>query len=900
MNKDGTTPLHWVAWSNIKQIAAELMQHKANVNAVNKDGDTPLHWAARYNSKETASELIKHGADVNAVNNNGNTPLQMVAWNNSKETAIELIKRGAYINAVNKDGETPLHWAATYHSKETATELMQHGADINAVNNAGDTALHCAARLNRSEIADELLQRGADYTIVNNKGFNPLDITFNTLDNSIALNICQKISSNLLPDNNFGQRGFHAAAKLCITEVLESQVFRSCCKEAVLNGRDLLGNSPLHCWATASCESERRITEFGEKIIQMGALVNARNNQDHTPLHVATSWTALDVLLKYGAWPNVTSAHNGDTPLIARVKSLADSSQKLYEGFFTEEKRQKNCSTSDIGCGLSIDEWQKIVETGMDPWIANYNHESVLKLLINKNNFFLAKALINFQMNAVAVNRKHTNGETTLHIICSSDKDEPQTSIDSLLAIRVNVNCTSSTEETPLHLVCRRISYINYFTEDVRGTMLYWTASRLLAYGADPSLQDSNGVSCYDIAGSVPQLLDILKQPLDITAIPPSLKWSEPKSEIHRHKLAQVMRNQKSFQIEHFQCHKEPIDAGAFGHVFTGVDRRSGREIAVKRMVKERLVRPEDRREITNLVKLRDCDEVVKYLGHYEDIHFVFLILDLMEGTLRDYLDTTPRDVSLNATLFGLSAKAVSNTTSVTISVMYTAAGTRCWMAPELLKSTAETKNSEASDVFACGLVLHFLLAEKRHPFTHPVTTARSTIVEQNETERNIMDYKLCMHKNLSPVARDVLETMLVEDKNKRPKTSDVLSHPFFWSEMKSIRFIEAVANQPEIEKPRYKVTNPSPMELQLENTLGNDFATIGWQNNIPTVHAEMSGRRWYDTSSAVELVRFVRNCYAHVSHETRTAPVQKSVLKDCALLNKFPSLLIEVYKAEN
>ena len=939
VNMYGDTPLHWAAWINSKEAATELIQHGADINAVDKDGDTSLHIAAWINSNDAASELIQRGADANAVNKDGNTPLHLAIKENSKETAAELMQRGADFSAINKDGDTPLHLAIKDKSKETAAELIQRGADVNAVNKDGDTPLHLAALRNNKETAAELIQRGADYTITNNYFSTPLDIAFKMPNNSIGLIICQNIRSNLLSVNNFGQRGFHTAAKFCITEVLESQEFPGLSKQTVLDCRDLNGNSPLHCWATASCESEERKTKFGETIIQMGALVNARNNHDHTPLHVVTSWTAVDVLLEHGAWPNVISAQSGDTPLISRVKTLKESSRQLYEGFCVRRKRKTNCSSGDIKSASLIQEWQKIVDIGMDPWIANYNHESVLQLLLKKHNYLLAKAFVLFQKSAEAADRKHTNGETILHIICASDKDELQKTIDALLTARVDVNCTNSANETPLHLVCKRMSNISN-TEDITSTMLYWTASRLLAYGADPNLQDSSDVSCYDIARGVPQLLDLLEQPIDITLIPPLLKWSEPKSEIHRHRLAQVVRNQKSFQIERFQCHKEPIGSGAFGHVFAGVDRRNGREIAVKRMVKERLVRPEDQREITNLVKLRDCDEVVGYLGHHEDAHFVFLILDLMEGTLHDYLDKTPRDVSLNVTLcrdimkglrflhqnnvlhrdikpgnilyklspraclkladFGLSAKAVYNTMSTTISVMYTTAGTRCWMAPELLKATAETKHSEASDVFACGLVLHFLLAEKRHPFTHPVTTARSTIVEQNETERNIMDYKPFLHKDLSPVARDLLETMLVEDKSKRPKAIDVLSHPFFWSEMKSIRFIKAVANQPEIEKPRYKVTNPSPVELQLENTLGNDFATIGWQNNILTVYGEMimSGRRMYDTSSAVELVRFVRNCYAHVSHETRTSPVQKTVLKDCALFNKFPSLLIMVYKA--
>ena len=306
------------------------------------------------------------------------------------------------------------------------------------------------------------------------------------------------------------------------------------------------------------------------------------------------------------------------------------------------------------------------------------------------------------------------------------------------------------------------------------------------------------------------------------------------------------------------------------------MDKRNGREVAVKRIEKQRLVGPDDRREIANLVKLRDCEEVVRYLGHCEDTHFVFVILDLMEGNLIEYLEKSTRNSSLDVTLcgdvvkglqflhgnnilhrdikpgnilykifprvclkladFGLSTKATSSSTLQTVSVMHTAAGTRCWMAPELLQAIKKIKHLEATDVLACGLAVHFLLADKHHPFTQPSKAPRSAIDEQNETERNIMDYKLFMHKGFSPEARDLLEKMMDESSSTRVKTSDVFSQRFFWSKAKSIRFLKAVGNQREVQSPRYRATAPSLVELQLEKSLGQEFATIGWENTIPTL----------------------------------------------------------------
>ena len=445
----------------------------------------------------------------------------------------------------------------------------------------------------------------------------------------------------------------------------------------------------------------------------------------------------------------------------------------------------------------------------MSPWIANSNGETVLGVLIEKSSFLLTKALISVLKHMDEIDKKHSNGETILHVICLSVADELQSVIDDLLKSHAKVNVANAKNQTPLHLVCRKLTAIRQEEVNISNSMHFWIARRLLAHGADPKLQDWHGASCFDIAERVPELRDLLNQPFDLSAIPPLMKWSDPKSEKHRSKIAQVVRNQKSSQIDCYHYHSEAIGSGAFGYVFAGVDERNGREIAMKRIEKQRLLHgPENRREIDNLVKLRDCEEIVKYLGHQEDTHFAYLILDLMEGTLEEYLDKTPRDTSLDPTLcqdvvnglqylhrnkilhrdikpenilyklspriclklsdFGLSTKPVLNKT---LSVMHTNAGTRNWMAPELLRATNVLPHSDASDVFSYGLVIHFLLADKRHPFTEPSTLSKSAIIIQNETERNIFYYQPFLYSELSPEARDLIEKLLLEDQSKRLNT---------------------------------------------------------------------------------------------------------------------------------
>ncbi len=67
--------------------------------------------------------------------------------------------------------------------------------------------------------------------------------------------------------------------------------------------------------------------------------------------------------------------------------------------------------------------------------------------------------------------------------------------------------------------------------------------------------------------------------------------------------------------------------------------------------------------------------------------------------------------------------------------------------------------------------------------------------------------------------------------------------------------------------------------------------------------YAEMTKGKWrkyYDTSSAVELVRFIRNVYEHFGDITFVSPIpiKDLLFTDFVFLENFPHLVIEVYKA--
>ena len=91
-----TTSLHLSVERCNKEIAENIINNGANVNAKDIIEWTPLHYAVQTDQKEIIELLIAKGADVNAKNNNGRTPLD-IATNPENlfktEEFIELLRK---------------------------------------------------------------------------------------------------------------------------------------------------------------------------------------------------------------------------------------------------------------------------------------------------------------------------------------------------------------------------------------------------------------------------------------------------------------------------------------------------------------------------------------------------------------------------------------------------------------------------------------------------------------------------------------------------------------------------------------------------------------------------------------------------------------------------------------
>ncbi|XP_020913959.1 probable myosin light chain kinase DDB_G0292624 [Exaiptasia diaphana] len=457
-----------------------------------------------------------------------------------------------------------------------------------------------------------------------------------------------------------------------------------------------------------------------------------------------------------------------------------------------------------------------------------------------------------------------------------------------------------------------------------------------------------------------PELHSFLTKKVDPDSVPMIIPWTSF-TKAHVDKLKRVSRKQNVGTIGTYWFHKEPIGGGSFGHVFVGINEKDGREIAIKKIEKLRLVRPEDQREIRNLTALADCQQVVSYIFFDDsDKDFVYTVLELMEGHLDDYFASSWFNVSRSVLLckdiveglsylhgqkpkpilhrdlkpgnilyklhpnlclkiadFGLS----SPLTTVGTTVLGTNVGTRCWIAPEVISSSTY-QHSPSSDVFSCGLLVHYILSKQKHPFSPADCSNKSREVIDVKTQSNMLSYNMDgWDKFLTPEATHLIKGMLQQDPSHRPCAGDSLSHPLFWTQKKKMDFLCAVGNQYEFECPPASKAASHHKPTAVETDLQNNFSIIvryaKWDNpnykDMAKVVAEMKKTikkvnkkgatyfqkpRTYDTGSVVELVRFIRNANNHVSERSRPPDIKKLILEDFVFLKEFPYLLMEVYKA--
>nr|KYP51973.1 Serine/threonine-protein kinase/endoribonuclease IRE1 [Cajanus cajan] len=279
----------------------------------------------------------------------------------------------------------------------------------------------------------------------------------------------------------------------------------------------------------------------------------------------------------------------------------------------------------------------------------------------------------------------------------------------------------------------------------------------------------------------------------------------------------------------------------------------------------------------------------------YPSPHLLNLMRDIVSGI--DHLhklgivhrDLKPQNVliskerSLCAKLsdMGISKHLLENMSSLGNNA--TGCGSSGWQAPEQLVKGRQTR---AVDIFSLGCVLFYCITGGRHPFG-----------ERIERDINILNSQ----KDLSlvefiPEATDLISSLLNHNPNLRPKASDVLYHPFFWSSEMRLSFLRDTSDRVELENRE----TDSDLLVALE-CIGTVAMGGKWDEMMEQAFiANIGHYRRYKFNSVRDLLRVMRNKLNHYRELPReiqelVGPVPEGFCNYFAV--RYPKLLIEVYK---
>ncbi|MGX1346802.1 ankyrin repeat protein [Bradyrhizobium elkanii] len=143
-------------------LATELLDHGASVDARDRLGARPLSHAARSGHLAMVDLLLARGAPVDARNLAGSTALYFAAERGHVAIVQRLIDRGADVNLTGRSGASPVA-AAAYAGRDMVVRvLLAHGADGRKADDTGKPPVVYAAAGGQLGIVKQLLAREID------------------------------------------------------------------------------------------------------------------------------------------------------------------------------------------------------------------------------------------------------------------------------------------------------------------------------------------------------------------------------------------------------------------------------------------------------------------------------------------------------------------------------------------------------------------------------------------------------------------------------------------------------------------------------------------------------------------------------------------------------------------
>ena len=435
------SPLYYVAAFGHFSLAHRLIsKFPQDLHTMDNKGCTPLHIAVLAGKVEVSQLLIEHSTNLDTPSTEGWTLLHMAAYRGLFEVSRILLERHKaikpYLNMRNKKGQTALHLASRYHHSSIVALLLKFGADVNARDDYNKTPLHLASLTPCLGTMGLLLKFGADVDSRDDDDMTPL------------LFALQGLAWSLYEGN------IAAAAQLLLE--LGASVH-------VQNKR---GRMALHM------ASEFLFPSIMVLLLKFGAEVDAKDNGDMTPLHLALTGlrshlgdgvrgtTATAVLLVHGASVHMRDK-NGRTPLHLASLHQLSRTVALFLKFGAEVDTKDNDDMTPLHLALTR-------LTG--PLHSGVGGTTAAHVLLE---------------HGASIHAKNKNGQIPLHL---ASLRQVSSMVELLLKLGAETDVRDNDGMTPLLLALRGQRVYSRRVEDFEGSV----TARLLMHGVDINVRNKN------------------------------------------------------------------------------------------------------------------------------------------------------------------------------------------------------------------------------------------------------------------------------------------------------------------------------------------------------------------------------------------------------------------------